>query len=150
MTADVVQVGMVRTVAQRLEAIPGPVLLVLDEAHHAVAGTWVKIAATWPNAKILGVTATPERLDGRGLGEAFEEMVIGPDVRELIDAGHLAAFSPVGARHQDRFVAGPGLRDLLEETICCVTASLRQNWPDLEQLVAPHAGPEAGNDQHHH
>jgi DNA repair protein RadD len=92
MTADLVQVGMVQTVARRLEAIPAPALLVVDEAHHAVAGTWAKIAATWPNAKILGVTATPERLDGRGLGEAFDKMVIGPDVRELIDAGHLASY----------------------------------------------------------
>jgi DNA repair protein RadD len=92
MTDDLVLVGMVQTVALRLEAIPAPVLLIIDEAHHAVAGTWSKIAAEWPHAKILGVTATPERLDGRGLGEAFDKMVIGPDVRELIDADHLASF----------------------------------------------------------
>ena len=67
-------------------------LLVLDESHHAVAGTWAKITAAWPNAKILGVSATPERLDGVGLREAFDQLVIGPDVRELIDAGHLAPF----------------------------------------------------------
>ena len=64
----------------------------IDEAHHAVAGTWAKIAAAWPNAKILGVTATPERLDGVGLRDAFDTMVVGPDVRELIDAGYLAPF----------------------------------------------------------
>jgi DNA repair protein RadD len=92
MTDDLVQVAMVQTLARRLEGIAPPALLVVDEAHHAVAGTWAKIAAAWPNAKILGVTATPERLDGVGLREAFDEMVIGPDVRELIDASHLAPF----------------------------------------------------------
>jgi len=92
MTADLVQVAMVQTVARRLEAIPAPALLVIDEAHHSVAGTWAKITANWPNTKVLGVTATPERLDGVGLRDAFDFMVIGPDVRELIDAGFLAPF----------------------------------------------------------
>jgi DNA repair protein RadD len=92
MTDDMVQVGMVQTVALRLDDIPAPALLVIDEAHHAVAGTWATIAAAWPNTKILGVTATPERLDGVGLRDAFDQMVIGPDVRELIDAGYLAPF----------------------------------------------------------
>ena len=72
MTDDLVQVGMVQTVARRLEAIPAPALLVIDECHHAVAGTWAKITAAWPNAKVLGVTATPERLDGVGLRDAFD------------------------------------------------------------------------------
>jgi DNA repair protein RadD len=91
-TDELVQVGMVQTIARRLDTIPAPGLLVLDEAHHAVAGTWAKITAAWPTAKVLGVSATPERLDGVGLREAFDELVIGPDVRELIDAGHLAPF----------------------------------------------------------
>jgi len=41
---------------------------VLDEAHHAVAGQWTQVLAAYPQARLLGVTATPERLDGRGLG----------------------------------------------------------------------------------
>jgi DNA repair protein RadD len=97
-TDDLVQVGMVQTIARRLDTIPAPALLVIDECHHAVAGTWAKITAAWPNAKVLGVTATPERLDGVGLREAFDQMVIGPDVRELIDAGHLAPFRYLAPR----------------------------------------------------
>src|SRR5262249_17557053 len=91
-TDHIVHVGMVQTVCNRLADIPAPALLVLDEAHHAVAGTWCKVAAAWPNAKVLGVTATPQRLDGVGLRDAFDVMVLGPGVRELIDAGHLAPF----------------------------------------------------------
>ena len=97
MTDHLVQVGMVQTVARRQEAIPAPTLLVIDEAHHAVAGTWHKVADAWPNAKVLGVTATPERLDGVGLRDAFDQMVVGPDVRELIDGGHLAPFRYLAA-----------------------------------------------------
>jgi DNA repair protein RadD len=92
MTDDLVRVGMVQTVARRLETIPAPALLVIDEAHHAVAGTWGTITNAGPNAKILGVTATPERLDGVGLRDAFDQMVIGPDVGDLINAGHLAPY----------------------------------------------------------
>jgi superfamily II DNA or RNA helicase len=91
-TDDLVQVGMVQTVARRLADIAEPALLVIDEAHHAVAGTWRKIADAWPQVRVLGVTATPERLDGVGLRDAFDVLVLGPDVRELIDGGHLASF----------------------------------------------------------
>jgi superfamily II DNA or RNA helicase len=89
-TDDLVQVGMVQTVARRLDSIPEPTLVVIDEAHHAVAGTWRRIAEAWCRAKVLGVTATPERLDGVGMRDAFDVMVIGPDVRDLVDAGYLA------------------------------------------------------------
>jgi DNA repair protein RadD len=91
-TEHVVQIGMVQTVARRVADIPEPALLLIDEAHHAVAGTWFKIAEAWRVAKVLGVTATPERLDGVGLRDAFDTMVLGPDVPELIDAGYLAPF----------------------------------------------------------
>lgn len=68
-------------------------LVIIDEAHHATNGsTWNKCLEHSPNAIVLGVTATPERLDGRGLGETFEKMVIGPTVRELIDIGRLSDY----------------------------------------------------------
>jgi len=46
-----------------------------------------------PRAKVLGVTATPERLDGRGLGDIFEDMVEGPRVAALIEGGFLSPFT---------------------------------------------------------
>jgi superfamily II DNA or RNA helicase len=63
-------------------------LVVIDEAHHGVAGMWRKITDAWPQAKVLGVPATPEWLDGVGLGDAFDRLVLGPEVRELIYAGY--------------------------------------------------------------
>ena len=93
MTNDLVQVAMVQTLARRLDIVPAPRLLVIDEAHHGVAGTWERVTAAWPDAKILGVTATPQRLDGRGLGTAFDALILGPTVAGLVAAGHLAKFT---------------------------------------------------------
>ena len=78
-----VAVGSVQTVARRLGRLPVPDLIIQDEAHHLVAGNvWGRIIEAWPSAHLIGKTATPERLDGKGLGvEAggyFEALVLGP------------------------------------------------------------------------
>ena len=80
-----VQVASVQTLARRLHTLPDDFfqLLIVDEAHHAVAGTWAKVLAAMPRAHVLGVTATPERLDGRGLGDQFETLIEGPDAAWL-------------------------------------------------------------------
>ena len=57
-----VQVASVQTLARRLQTVSiDPALLVIDEAHHAVAGSWDKIIGHFADAKIIGVTATPAR-----------------------------------------------------------------------------------------
>jgi DNA repair protein RadD len=87
-----VQAAMVQTLARRLDKMTAPDLLVIDEAHHGVAGQWRTVTEAWPNTKILGVTATPQRLDGKGLGGAFDTMVQGPTVASLIRDRHLAGY----------------------------------------------------------
>jgi DNA repair protein RadD len=96
-----VQVASVQTLVQRLHLIPPDwfQLIVVDEAHHAVAGTWAKILAAMLHCRVLGVTATAERLDGRGLREMFEVMVLGPDAAWLTEEGFLVRsriYSPPG------------------------------------------------------
>ena len=91
-TTHAVQIGMVQTVARRADRLPEPDLIVADEAHHVVSPTYLSILRRWPGARSLGVTATPERLAGRGLGEHFEEMVRGPEIPWLIDHGFLADY----------------------------------------------------------
>jgi superfamily II DNA or RNA helicase len=86
-------IANVATLVRRLDKSEPPDLLVFDEAQHAVAGMWRKILAHWPNAKVLGVTATPERLDGKGLGDVFDVLVIGPTVSELIEQKFLSPFT---------------------------------------------------------
>jgi superfamily II DNA or RNA helicase len=90
-----VAVGSVQTVARRLEQLQAPDLIIQDEAHHLVAGNlWGQIISAWPSAQLIGTTATPERLDGKGLGvEAggfFEALVQGPSAAELVEQGWLA------------------------------------------------------------
>lgn len=76
-------------------------LVVLDEAHHAsrrgtVGNKWISATEMFPGAKILGVTATPFRADGAGLGRhadgIFDAMIVGPTMRELIDTGSLCEY----------------------------------------------------------
>lgn len=84
-----VQVASVQTLIKRLDKYAAPDFIIIDEAHHSVANSYVKILKAYPEAKILGPTATPCRTDGKGLGHIFEQMVIGKNTRELIDMGFL-------------------------------------------------------------
>ncbi len=92
MSGYLVQVGMIQTVANRIKLLPAPDLIVTDEAHHATAGSYRKLMEAWPDAYSLGVTATPQRTDGTGLGECYDVMVIGPSMREQIAKGYLSSF----------------------------------------------------------
>jgi DNA repair protein RadD len=87
-----VQVVSVQTLARRLHLFPQQFfqLLVVDEAHHSNAGTWAKVLGHFSSACVLGVTATPCRGDGRGLGEWYSAMVEGPSSQWLTDNGYLA------------------------------------------------------------
>lgn len=69
----------------------------MDEAHHVLReNKWGEACTMFPNAYGLGVTATPARADGRGLGAhadgVFEGIVQGPELRELIDTGYLTPY----------------------------------------------------------
>jgi len=73
---------------------------IIDEAHHVLKeNKWGKAVAMFPRALGLGVTATPCRADGKGLGReyegVFDTMVIGPDMRYLIDIGALSDYEIV-------------------------------------------------------
>ena len=85
-----VQVASVQTLIRRLDRAAAPDLIIIDEAHHAVAGSWRKVIDHWPNSLLLGVTATPVRQDGRGLGSMFDHLVLGPSTAELIATGYLS------------------------------------------------------------
>jgi len=98
-----VQVASIQTLharAMRTRTIdlPPADLLIFDEAHHVLASTYMRIVEAYPNAVILGLTATPCRTDGRGLGNVFETLIPCPTVAELTRAGFLVpvkVFAPV-------------------------------------------------------
>jgi superfamily II DNA or RNA helicase len=89
-----VQLASVQTLwvrAMRSEAmkLPPADLLLVDECHHATARTWRKIIEAYPEAVLFGLTATPCRGDGRGLGSIFTTMIEAPQIPILTKLGWL-------------------------------------------------------------
>ncbi len=91
-----VQCASVQTLVKRLEKqeidLGAIALVIVDEAHLSLAPSYLKILSHFPEALILGVTATPSRLDGRGFDRLYEALVVGPSVSELIWRGFLADY----------------------------------------------------------
>ena len=75
---------------QELEERPS--LIVIDEAHHAVAKTYEEVMNAYPNAKKLGVTATPCRLTKRGFTDLFEVLLCSHSIPKFIKEGYLSDF----------------------------------------------------------
>lgn len=95
-----VLVGSIFTFKNRLKHSVPFDLLIFDEAHHAALGTtYGQVISSFPDARVLGVTATPLRLDGQGLGDSFDEMVIGPTVAELTAMGWLSPAEVYAPKH---------------------------------------------------
>lgn len=84
-----VQVASVQSLVRRMHYLNEPDLIIIDEAHHAPAGTWKKVTDAWSESKCLGVTATPIRSDGKGLAASFDALIEGSTIRDLIDDGYL-------------------------------------------------------------
>jgi superfamily II DNA or RNA helicase len=98
-----IQVASIQTLQNRLSKVKAPQFIVWDECHHIAAGSWEKIFAAYPNAYHVGLSATPVRLDGRGLGKYFATMVNGPSVAWLIENKYLSKyklFAPGGINTQ--------------------------------------------------
>lgn len=89
-----VYIASIDTLRNRLDKIPAPSLLVIDEAHMAAAATWTKVADHYRQrgSRLLGLSATPARLDGKPLSDLFEHIVHGPPVRWLMDNGFLSDY----------------------------------------------------------
>ncbi len=87
------QIASVQTLAKRVHKFEPPNLIIIDEAHHATAMTYRNILKAFPKAHVLGVTATPCRTDGKGLGlddgGIFDDLIEGPSIGWLISEGYL-------------------------------------------------------------
>lgn len=88
---DDARIEMVFTEKNHLDEHDRPDLLIVDEAHLSAANTWRKVIEYY-DTYTVGFTATPERLDGKPLGDIYKDMVQGKDIRWLIDEGYLAPF----------------------------------------------------------
>jgi len=98
-----IQIASIQTVIRRMDKINEPQLIILDEAHHSTASTWRKLLETYPNAYVIGLTATPARMGGQGLGDIFQSLIMGPSVKQLVEWGNLSPY---------RYYAPPVAADL--------------------------------------
>ena len=89
-----VHIASIDTLVNRLDALKPPRLLIIDECHHSPARGWSRVIewAKAGGAKIIGLTATPWRLDGGGFTHLFDAMVQGPPVSWLIEKGYLSDY----------------------------------------------------------
>lgn len=86
------QVASVQTLVRRLHRYKEPDLIIIDECHRSASASYQTILDAWPNAWVIGLTATPQRTDGKGLGDTYAVIVRGPSIRELMDAGYLCDY----------------------------------------------------------
>ena len=87
-----IQIGSVQTLIRRHKKLKPPKFIIWDECHHCAAKSWSELHNYFPNSFHVGLTATPERLDGKGLGKWFKKMVNGPSVSWLIENGFLSPY----------------------------------------------------------
>lgn len=93
--AEPVMVASIQTLSSKLSTLGSllyPSLVVIDEAHHALAKTYQMLWAAWPEAKFLGLTATPYRMSGDGFTDLFEVLVDSWSVKQFIADGWLSPY----------------------------------------------------------
>lgn len=105
----------IQTLANRLDVVLPPDVAVVDECHHASARTWADTLNSY-TGYVIGLTATPERLDGKGLDEHFDVMVVGPSVADLIEWGYLSPFDYYAPHIPDMAGAGTQAGDYPRNT----------------------------------
>ena len=86
------QVASVQTLINRLGDYKDWNLIIIDEAHRSAARTYREVISAYPNARVIGLTATPQRTDGKGLADMFDCMVEGPNIQQLIKSGYLCDY----------------------------------------------------------
>lgn len=87
-----IQICSIQALVRKFQTLRKPKLIVWDESHHVGAASWSRIKEAFPDAFHIGLSATPQRLDGKGLGKWFEEIIHGPSVAWLIEKGFLSPY----------------------------------------------------------
>lgn len=89
---DLCEVGMVQTFTRRLKKLKKPALIITDENHHSLAQSYRRIYEYFPDVPRVGITATPIRLNGDGLGDVNDKLIIGVTAKWLIENSCLAPY----------------------------------------------------------
>ncbi len=95
-TDDLIQVASIHALNARIKRgkVYKPDVIFFDEGHHAAASMWQRCYEniSTPKTILIGLTATPWRLDSRGLDKMFDTLILGPETKELIARGYLCKF----------------------------------------------------------
>jgi len=94
-----VQVAMIQTLSKRNKQENlgfNPSTVIVDEAHHVPAKSYRELWETYPDAKFLGVTATPIRLNGEGFKDLFDTLIVSKSIEGFIEDGYLAKVKYIG------------------------------------------------------
>ena len=84
--------GMVQTLTRRVDKLPTPSVILVDEAHHALAKSYQRILKQFPKAIVLLLATTPYRTGRMQLDQIADDIIIGQSIHELTDKGFLAPF----------------------------------------------------------
>ena len=94
-----ITVETIQTISRRIDALDFiPSLVVIDEAHHALAKTYKMMWDAWPDARFLGLTATPCRLNGKGFTDLFDVLVQSWDIPTFIKEKWLSTYDFVSIK----------------------------------------------------
>lgn len=141
-TPGPVTIASVATLARRSE-IPDATLVFADEAHLYAAASFRRVVEAYRSsgARVVGLTATPARLDGQGLGELFEEVIQGPSTAELISLGFLVpvrTFAPTGSWWDSvKLRGGDFAAEDLEHAAGAVVRDVAASWRRLGGAARP-------------
>lgn len=123
---DNIYIGLTITTANKIEKLHKPDLILYDECHISVASTYWKISNAFPEAWIVGATASPIRTDDKPLGDLYQDIVEGVTVRWLIDNHFLAPYEYYSVTVAD--VLSEDGSELMKPT---VYGNVIENWRKL-------------------
>ena len=123
---DNIYIGLTITTANKIAKLRKPDLILYDECHISVASTYWKISNTFPEAWIVGATASPIRTDDKPLGDLYQDIVEGVTVRWLIDNKFLAPYEYYSVTVAD--VLSEDGSELMKPT---VYGDVIENWQRL-------------------
>jgi superfamily II DNA or RNA helicase len=134
-----IQICSIDTLKNRIEHVPLPTVCLWDEAHHLRAAGWTKVHDFYDKAYHVGLSGTPQRLDGKGLDDRFDFLVPGPSVSWLIANKFLAEYKLYSIPGANRDSLGSRMGDFIKsqsETMMdkpAITGNIVSHWKKYAQ-----------------
>lgn len=98
---DLLEAGMVQSLTRHVDTMQAPEVILIDEAHHALAKSYRRILEAFPQAYVLLFTATPVRTGRNQLDQIADDIIVGKSIKELTSLGFLAPFKYYAAKDND-------------------------------------------------